>query len=119
MCLCGLAWLYTSCWQFRPGNSFGLPVGLVSLSLNDCSNLSKVKNTNHRGCRQTIRTNTILERQTTGLPTTFALGATLVAPRDLAKSLEVLSLACLTNGLPPPEVTASLSDYVIVYGDED
>ena len=45
-----------------------------------------------------------------GLPPTFALGATLIAPRDLVKSLEVLSLAALTSGLPHPEVTSSFSE---------
>ncbi len=43
----------------------------------------------------------------------FALGATLIALQDLVKSLEVLSLATLTNGLPHPEVTSSFNDSVL------
>jgi hypothetical protein len=49
-----------------------------------------------------------------GQPPTFALGATFIAPQDLVKSLEVLSLATLTSGLPHPEVTSSFSDSVLI-----
>jgi hypothetical protein len=49
-----------------------------------------------------------------GQPPTFALGATLIAPHDLAKSFEVLSLATLTSGLPNPDITSSFSDSILI-----
>jgi hypothetical protein len=53
-------------------------------------------------------------RQTIGLPPTFALGATFIAPHDLVKSFEVLSLATLTSGLPNPEITSAFSDSILI-----
>ena len=44
----------------------------------------------------------------------FALGATLIAPLGSAMSFGVLSLACLTNGLPIPDITSPLNDSVLI-----
>jgi hypothetical protein len=44
----------------------------------------------------------------------FALGATLIAPLESVKPFGVLSLATLTNGLPIPDLTSSLSDSVLL-----
>jgi hypothetical protein len=44
----------------------------------------------------------------------FALGATLIAPLESVKQFGVLSLATLTNGLPVPDRTFSLSDSVLI-----
>jgi hypothetical protein len=68
------------------------------------------------GVDRHYKTDRIVERQTTGLHPTFALGATLIAPQDLVKSLEVLSLATLTSGLPHPEVTSSFSGSFLIRG---
>ena len=46
----------------------------------------------------------------------FALGATLIAPLESAMPFGVLSLATVTNGLPIPDITSSLSDSVLFFG---
>jgi hypothetical protein len=45
----------------------------------------------------------------------FALGATLIAPLELAMPFGVLSPAALTDGLPIPDITSSLNDSVLFF----